>query len=75
MRARDVKGTRASKIIEQQGRVLPKTVFAKYNLADRDPYLDAAEGVEELAEKDDTTYVGEYQLVKTHKVSLELKLA
>ena len=75
MRARDVKGTKSSKIVEQRGRVLPKTIFAKYEMDTRDPYLEATAEINDLAEKDDVVYVGEYQLVKVHKVSLNLKVA
>jgi hypothetical protein len=74
MRARDVKGTKSNRIIEQRGRVLPKTVHVKYQWGDADPYLDAAEQIEELADKGETVYVGEYRLVKVHKVNLALKV-
>lgn len=75
MRARDVQGTKSQKIIEQRGRVLPKTVHVRYEWANDDPYLEAAEEIEDMAEKGETVYVGEYRLVKVHKVSLDLKVA
>jgi hypothetical protein len=75
MKARDIKGTKSAKIIEQQGRVLPKTLFAKYEWGNDDPYLEADEHIENHAEKGETVYVGEYKLVKVHKVSLNLKVA
>ena len=75
MKARDVKGTKSQKIVEQRGRVLPKTVHVKYELDDRDPYLEVAEEIEELAQKGETVYVGEYRLVEVRKVSLDLKVA
>lgn len=37
-----------------------------------DPYLEAADDIEHLAEKDVEDFVGEYRLVKTHKVKLNL---
>lgn len=75
MKARDIKGTKASKIIEQRGRVLPKTLHVKYEWGNDDPWLEANEEIEELAEKGETVYVGEYRLVKVHKVNLNLKVA
>ena len=75
MKAKDVKGTKSNKIVEQRGRPLPKKLYAKYVLDKPDaPWLDAAEEIEGLAEKDETLYVGEYKLVKVHKVSLVLKV-
>ena len=74
MRARDVKGTRANRVVEQGGRVLPKKLFSKYNIDD-DPFFETTEDIEDLAEKGETAYVGEYQLVKVHKVKLDLKIA
>jgi hypothetical protein len=74
MRAREIKGTKSHRIIEQRGRVLPKTLFAKYEWGDDDPWLEAAEDIEALAEKAETVYVGEYKLVKVGKVSLNLKV-
>lgn len=73
MRARDVKGTKSDRIVEQKGRVLPKIIHAVYEVWDtKDPYLEAAETIEELAEKGQTRYVGEYRLVRTRKVALKL---
>lgn len=74
MEARDVKGTKSDRIVVQRGRVLPKTIFAKYEMDDHDPYLSAADEIEELAEKGETAYVGEYQLVKVRKVDLKLRI-
>lgn len=74
MKARDVKGTKSNRIIAQGGKVLPKKLFAKYNVSD-DPFLQASDEMEEMAEKDETAYVGEYQLVKTHKVELKLRVS
>ena len=75
MKAKDVKGTKATRIIEQHGRILPKTLHVKYNWSDDDPWLEAHENIEVLAEKGETVYVGEYRLVKTHKVDLKLRVA
>lgn len=76
MKARDVKGTKSARIIEQRGRVLPKTIHAKYEWKnDDDPWLEAAEEIENLVEKDETAYIGEYKLVKVRKANLELKVA
>jgi hypothetical protein len=75
MRARDVKGTRSDRIIAQKGRVLPKTLHAKYVWTERDPFLEADEDMEELAEKGETVYIGEYRLVKVRKVDLKLRVA
>ena len=72
MKAKDVKGARSNLIIEQQGRVLPETLFAKYQWSARDPFLEAEEEIEALAEKGETVYVGEYKRVKTRKVKLTL---
>lgn len=74
VRARDVKGTKSAKIVEQRGRVLPKTIFAKYEWQNDDPYLECSDYIENLAEKDETFYVGEYRLVKVRKVSLNLQV-
>jgi hypothetical protein len=75
VKARDVKGTKAAKIIEQRGRVLPKTIHVKYEWGHDDPWLEANEDVQELAEKGETVYVGEYRLVKVRKISLDLRVA
>lgn len=75
MKAQDVKGTKANRIVEQQGRVLPKTIHVKYEWSNDDPWLEAHEDMEELAEKGETVYIGEYKLVKVKKVSLDLKVA
>ena len=74
MKAHDIKGSKSARIIAQSGRNLPKTLHAKY-VMDADPFLDAAEDMESLAEKGETVYVGEYKLVKVRKVTLELKAA
>lgn len=75
MRARDIKGTKSERIIAQRGRNLPKTLHAKYEWNETDPWIEAAEDVETLAEKGETVWVGEYKLVKVRKVTLELKAA
>jgi len=75
MKVRDIKGTTADRIIAQHGRVLPQTLHAKYEWNNTDdPWLEAHEHIEVLAEKGETVYVGEYRLVKVHKVSLDLKV-
>jgi hypothetical protein len=74
MRAREIKGTKSNRIIEQRGRILPKIVQVKYEWADAEPYLVADEDIENMAEKGETVYVGEYRLVKVQKVSLDLKI-
>jgi len=58
----------------RKGLALPKTIFAKYQWGDDDPYIEADEDIENLAEKGGTVYVGEYKLVKVGKVSLHLKV-
>jgi hypothetical protein len=62
----------ASKIFSQHGRVLPKTIHAKWIWDARDPWLDAEEDMRTLADRDETVFVGEYKLVKIHKVELKL---
>jgi hypothetical protein len=75
MRARDVKGTKAAKIIEQNGRVLPKTVQIAWVLEpSEDPWLSVEEEILQHAEKDEIRYVGEYRLVRIRKVSLNLNV-
>ena len=74
MKARDIKGTKSARIIEQRGRVLPKLLHVKYEWADDDPWLEASEDINDLAEKDKTVYVGEYKLVKVRKIELSLKV-
>jgi len=75
MKARDVKGTKSDRIVEQKGRILPKKVFAKYNLNDeRTPFLEIEEDIEALAEKGEMVYIGEYQLVNVRKVELKLRI-
>jgi hypothetical protein len=71
MRARDVKGTKSARIVEQHGRILPKRLHVKWELFD-EPYLEAAQEIETLAEKGETVYVGEYRLVRTRRVKLLL---
>lgn len=76
MRARDVKGTKSNKIAVQHGKVLPKRVYVKWLLDHTEaPWLDVQEEMEDLAEKGETVYVGEYRLVKVRKVNLSLKVA
>jgi hypothetical protein len=70
--AKKIRVAKSDRIIAQQGRVLPKTVFVKWEWSGRDPFLEADEDIEALAEKGETAYVGEYKLVKTGKVSLNL---
>jgi hypothetical protein len=73
MKARDVKGTRSDRIVEQKGRVMPRTIYAKYEIWDaKDPYLEAAETIDKLVAKDQTVYVGEYRLVTVRKAKLNL---
>jgi hypothetical protein len=73
MKARDVKGTKSNKIVAQHGKVLPKTIFAKWMLDSADaPWLEANTDIDELAEKGEEVFVGEYKLVKVGKVSLDL---
>ncbi len=75
MKARDIKGTKSEKIVRVRGNLLPKRVFVKWDFGNNeDPWLTSAEGVEELAEKGETVYIGEYRLVQVRKVELELKL-
>ena len=74
MKARDVKGTKSNTIVEQHGKVLPKQVFVKWLIDDQDaPWLNVEEDIEALAERGETAYIGEYKLVKVHKVSLKLE--
>lgn len=75
MRARDVKGTKSNRIVAQHGKVLPKKVFVKWMIERADaPWLEVDEDVENLAEKGEMIYVGEYQLVKVREVNLDLKM-
>lgn len=75
MKAKEIKGTKSNKIVEQQGRNLPKTIFTKWVWREsNDPFIEATDDIAVLAEKDQTDYVGEYRLVKTGKVSLKLEV-
>lgn len=76
MKARDVKGTKSNRIVAQHGKVLPKRIYAKWLLDTAEaPWIDANEEMEDLAEKGETVYIGEYKLVKVRKVNLSLKVA
>jgi len=75
MRARDVKGTKSNHIVAQHGKVLPKKVYVKWMIEQADaPWLEVDEDVENLAEKGETIYVGEYRLMTVRKVQLDLKV-
>jgi hypothetical protein len=74
MKATDLKGTKSNRIVESGGRLLPKNLYAKYLWSEADdPWLEANEEIEELAEKGETTFIGEYKLVKVHKAKLDLR--
>jgi hypothetical protein len=64
---------KAAKIFSQRGRVLPTRIVASWEWDQKEPWLNAAQEIEDLAEKGDTVYVGEYRLVKTHKVELKVQ--
>jgi hypothetical protein len=76
MKARDVKGTKSNRIVAQRGKVLPKRLYSKWLIDDVEaPWIDTEEKMEDLAEKGETVYIGEYRLVKVHKVDLKLRIA
>lgn len=59
-----------------KSKALPKKLFAKWMIDSHDaPWIEPAQDIEELAEKGETVYIGEYKLVKVHKVNLSLKIA
>ena len=76
MKARDVKGAKSNKTVAQHGKVLPKRLYSKWLIDNQDaPWIDTEENMEDLAEKGETVYIGEYKLVKVHKVNLALRVA
>ena len=64
---------KASKIFSQHGRNMPKRIFAKWEWDRSEPWLEAAEDTEALAEKGETVFVGEYQLVQVRKIELKVQ--
>lgn len=51
----------------------PQTIYVYWYEDGDEPYLSASEVIEDCATQDETRLVGEYQLVQTHEVSLEVK--
>jgi hypothetical protein len=62
---------KAVNIFAQKGKNVPKRVFVKWQWDQREPWLEADEEVVPLAKVGEAVYVGEYQLVKVHKVDLK----
>lgn len=55
---------------------MPKTLYAKWLIDKPDaPWIEAEPQIEALAEKGETVHIGEYRLVKVHKVDLKLKVS
>lgn len=51
---------------------MPKIIYAKWLWTQAEPWLETEEEMRDLADKDESVFVGEYKLVKVHKVDLKL---
>ena len=68
-----VSKSKSERIKTVNAKNLPKQLYAKKLIDSQDaPWFEASAKMEELAEKGEICYVGEYELVKVHKVSLLL---
>jgi len=50
---------------------MPNNIFVKWEGGNDEPFLEASKTKSELAEKNETVTIGQYQLVRVSKLSLK----